>query len=72
VAFSTDRAERFACLPERYHAEIHAFVLMDNHYRLLLRGHLPVPRTADRRIAVGALSWLGQSQAAKLLYWSGV
>jgi hypothetical protein len=38
----------------------------------LVRGHLPVPGTADRRNAAGPLSWFGKSQATKLFYWSGV
>ena len=36
----TDRRRflgRVAELPERFHIEVHAFVLMDNHYHLLLR-----------------------------------
>lgn len=38
----TDRRRflgRLAELPERFRIEIHAFVLMDNHYHLLLRTH---------------------------------
>lgn len=37
---NTDRRRflgRLAELPERFRKEIHAFVLMDNHYHLLLR-----------------------------------
>jgi hypothetical protein len=38
----------------------------------LVRDHLPVPGTSDRRNAAGALSWFGKSRATKLFYWSGL
>lgn len=48
---------RVAELPERFGVEIHAFVLMDNHYHLLLR-------TGERSLS-DAIGWLQVSYSAR-------
>ena len=55
----TDRRRflgRLAELPERFHTEVHAFVLMDNHSHLLLR-------TRDGNLS-DAIRWLQVSYSS--------
>ena len=51
-----------AALPERFGIEVHAFVLMDNHYHLLLR--TPEPNLSQ------AIQWLNVRRMEGLKYAS--
>ncbi len=62
-----DRRRFLGCLsefPERFRIEVHAFVLMDNHYHLLLR---PRERNLSR-----AIQWLQLSYAVRFNWAHGM